>query len=255
MRSWPSAVSRIRSQLEQNGSETGIDEADLARAVGKSETTRGRRRLRRQLDERPVLDSMIARISAPVSTSSSRQASSASSGMNSMKRTTYGFRRASSASAGTSVSVKPLHRDAVDLDRAQLRVALGFLEPAQDRVERVAARDLGEAHVRERVERDVQALQTGLDERARESVEQHAVRRQREVADAVDRARACPTSVGRSRRIERLAAGEPDLVDAQSREHADEPRDLLEAQDLVARRATPALRPACSRCSGSCTCR
>jgi len=45
-------------------------------------------------------------------------------------------------------------------------MALGRLEPAQDLVERVAAGDLGEAHVRERVERDVDPAQAGLHERS-----------------------------------------------------------------------------------------
>jgi hypothetical protein len=79
-----------------------------------------------------------------------------------------------------------LDRDAVHLDRAELRIALGLLEPAQDCVERVASRDLREADVVERVERDVEALEARVDERPREPVEQDAVRRQRQVVDAVD---------------------------------------------------------------------
>ena len=50
-----------------------------------------------------------------------------------------------------------LDRDAVDLDRAQLRIALRLLEAGEHAVERVAAGDLREAHVAERVERDVDA--------------------------------------------------------------------------------------------------
>ena len=50
---------------------------------------------------------MMLRISAPLSTSSRSHASSASSGMNSIQRTTYGLRRASSANASTSSSLKP----------------------------------------------------------------------------------------------------------------------------------------------------
>ena len=73
---------------------------------------------------------------------------------------------------------EPLHRDAVDLDRAELRMALRLLEAAQDRVERVPTRDLGEADVVERVERDVDPAQAGVDERLCEPVEQHAVRGQ-----------------------------------------------------------------------------
>ena len=43
-------------------------------------------------------------------------------------------------------------RDAVDLDRPQLRIALGLGQARKHPVERVAAGDLGEAHVGERVE-------------------------------------------------------------------------------------------------------
>ena len=103
--------------------------------------------------------------------------------------------------------------DAVDLDRAQLRMALGLLEPGEHPVERVAARDLGETHVRERVERDVQSAEARLDERRREPADQ-----QLEVAPD-----------------ERLAAREPHLVDAHLREHAHEPRNLLEAEQLIPR--------------------
>ena len=63
-------------------------------------------------------------------------------------------------------------------------MALGLREPGEDAVERVPARDLCEANVRERVERDVEAPQAGLDQRLGEAVEEDTVRRQREVADA-----------------------------------------------------------------------
>jgi hypothetical protein len=87
VRSCPSAVSRIRSQLEQNGSETGFTKPISPAPSAK--------RNRRAVDEgfagissSGQRSSISARISPPVSTSSSFQASSASSGMNSMKRTT-----------------------------------------------------------------------------------------------------------------------------------------------------------------------
>ncbi len=50
---------------------------------------------------------MIARISSPERTLSGVQAWSASSGMNSMKRTSYGCSRANLANGSTSSSVKP----------------------------------------------------------------------------------------------------------------------------------------------------
>ena len=47
--------------------------------------------------------------------------------------------------------------------------------------------------------------------------------------------RASPTSRGQLAAHERLAAGEPDSLDAHAREHAHEPRDLLEASGSRAR--------------------
>ena len=121
--------------------------------------------------------------------------------------------------------------DAVDLDRPQLGVPLGLGEPRQDAVERVAAGDLGEADVRERVQRDVDASQPGRDERAREPVEQDAVGREREVTHA-GRRREHPHELGQVAAHERLAAGQPDLVDAHRGHDGDEALDLLEGEQL-----------------------
>ena len=88
--------------------------------------------------------------------------------------------------------------------------------------------------MRERVERDVQSAEARLDERRREPVEQDAVRRQREVVDAGDR-RQHADELRQVAPDERLAAREPHLVDAHLREHAHEPRDLLEAEQLFTR--------------------
>jgi hypothetical protein len=105
----------------------------------------------------------------------------------------------------------------------------------------VPARDLREAHVRQGVERDVEPRQPRLHEQAGEAVEQDAVRRQREVADAV---RACEQldEDGQVAPDERLAARQPDLVHAHRGEHADGALDLLEAEDLLARQP---LEPLC----------
>ena len=153
-----------------------------------------------------------------------------------MKRTTYGLRRASAGEPRHVFLREALDRDAVDLDRPKLGVTLGLLEPAQDLVERVAPRQLREANVVERVERDVDPAEPRVDERLREPVEQHAVRRQREIADARSVARACATSTGRSRRT----SGSPPVRRTSSTPSRastrDEPRDLLEGQHLVARK-------------------
>jgi hypothetical protein len=87
--------------------------------------------------------------------------------------------------------------------------------------------------VRERVERDVEPPESRLDERPGEPVEEYAVRGQREVVDAGD----LGEHPHQSRQLapnERLAAGKPHLFHAHRREDTHEPRDLLEAQQLLA---------------------
>ncbi len=86
----------------------------------------------------------------------------------------------------------------------------------------------------------VEALQAGLDQRAGEAVQKNAVRRQREVADAVCAGQHSHEH-GQVTPDERLAAGQSDLADAQTSEHADEARDLFEAQDLLAAQPLQAL--------------
>ena len=85
----------------------------------------------------------------------------------------------------------------------------------------------------ERVDRDVDAVDAGLDQRRRVALEQVAVGRHREVLDPLDRAQhrhqLREVAAG-----ERLAAGEADVGDAEPGEQRHQPLDLLEAQDLVA---------------------
>ncbi len=106
MRIWPSAVSRSRSHVAQNGSDTGLMKPTspmpsanrYTREVELGSTCTGTSGFQ---------PSIISKISRPASTCSRRQLPSASSGMNSMKRTTYPFRRESSANGITSSSVNP----------------------------------------------------------------------------------------------------------------------------------------------------
>ena len=178
MRSWPSAVSRMRSQLEQNGSETGLTNPISPAAVGEAEAPRRRGRLRRQLLERAVTvfddradlraaqDVVLAPRLVGVEWHELDEADDVRLAPRELgERRHLGLRES-------------LDRDAVDLDRAELGMPLGLLEAAKDGVQRVAPRDLGEAHVVQRVQRDVDAPQPGLDERRGEAVEQHAVRRE-----------------------------------------------------------------------------
>jgi uncharacterized protein YjbJ (UPF0337 family) len=221
------AVARRAERLRDR-----IDEPDLAVPVGERVTARGRRRLRRQLDERPVLgldqrsDLGAGQhlVVAPALVRVERHELDEADDV-----------RLASRERGEARHLflgEALDRDRVDLDGPQLGVALRFLEPAQHLVEGVAPRQLGEAHVVERVERHVHAPQSRVDERTCQPVEQHAVRRQREVADAVD-LREHPDEHRQVTAHERLAARQTHLVHAEPREDRDEARDLLEAQNLV----------------------
>jgi hypothetical protein len=95
--------------------------------------------------------------------------------------------------------------------------------------------------VRERVQRDVQPPQPGLDERLGQTVEQDAVRRQREVRHP-GRVAQHPHQHRQVAAHERLATGQPHLLDAHRGEHTHDPRGFLEAEHLVAREPLQPLR-------------
>ena len=232
MRSFPSAVSRMRSQDRAEGLGHRVDEADLAGAVGEPVPLGGRRRLRRDLDERPVLLDQSPDLAA-------REDVVLFPGLVGVERHELdeahdvGLAAGQLGQRGHLLLGEAANRHAVDLDRPQLGIALGLGQPGQHLVERVAPRDLGEADVRERVERDVQPAQPRFDERTAEAVEEDAVRRQREVVDARDRGQH--RDEGREvAPSEGLAAGQPDLRHAHAGEHSDETRHLLEREELVA---------------------
>ena len=133
------------------------------------------------------------------------QAWSASSGMNSMKRTSYGCSRANSANGSTSSSVNPRMPTALILIGCASGNCGERLEAAQHAGERVAAGHLEEAVALQRVDRDVEAGDAGVDERGGVALEQEAVRRDREVVDERREHR------GQARELaahERLAAGQ-----------------------------------------------
>src|SRR5262249_57704789 len=92
--------------------------------------------------------------------------------------------------------------------------------------------DLREAEVVEGIERDFDAAQPCVDERAGEACEQDAVRRQGKVFDTPD-GREHPDEVGEVAPHERFSARQPDLGHPERREDTRQPRDLLEREDLV----------------------
>jgi hypothetical protein len=88
-----------------------------------------------------------------------------------------------------------------------------------------------EAVAGERVDRDVDPVDPGLDQRPRVSLEQIAVGCHREIADPVDR-REHRDQAGELAPGEWLAAGQADIGDAEPGERPDEPLDLLEAENF-----------------------
>src|SRR6266540_3417005 len=143
----------------------GVDEADLTGAVREAEPPRGGGRLGRDLYERPALfderaDLVTGQhlVFAPGLVGVERHELDEPDDVGLAPRE-LGERR-------DFLLGEAADSDAVDLDRAQLGVALGLLEPGQHPVESVTPRDLREADVRERVERDVDPAQTCGYERA-----------------------------------------------------------------------------------------
>ena len=106
-------------------------------------------------------------------------------------------------------------------------------QAAQHLVERVAAGQLVEAVALQRVDRDVEAVDAGGHEALGVALEQEAVGGDRQVR----RRRRSREHGGQSRKLpadQRLAAGQPDVVDAHRGEQTHQPRDLLEGEDLGA---------------------
>src|SRR5919201_2497928 len=129
----------------------GIDEADLARSVREAEAAGGGGGRRRDLDERPPLLDQGADLAAG-------QDAVLAPNLVCVERHELdeahdvGLAARELGERGDLLLGEALERDAVDLDRPQLRIALRLLEPAQDLVERIASCQLGEADVAERVE-------------------------------------------------------------------------------------------------------
>ena len=143
---------------------------------------------------------MIARSSSPVSTESGVQAWSASSGMNSMKRTWKAVERANSANGIASSSVKPRIATALTLIGCTSGCAAIASRP-RSTCGSESRRVIWKKRSRcERVDRDVDAVDAGLDQRGGVALEQVAVGGQREVLAGPRPRRASRPARGKSRR-------------------------------------------------------
>ena len=112
------------------------------------------------------------------------------------------------------VLVEAAHDDGVELDRREAG-GLGGLDARPDLGERAPAHDARDALGIEAVEVDVEAPETRAAGAAGASCGQpHAVRREREVAQAGHRARAASTMSSRSARSVGSPPGQPDLPEA-----------------------------------------
>ncbi len=152
--------------------------------------------------------------------------------MYSMKRTSAPSGRPYSMRSTQLVVVHALDDDAVDLERAE--DAVRGLHPCLHPVELVEACQRDESITAKRVEAHRDAPQARRGEAVDLILEQDAVGGEREIGEP----RLAGNHADQRREIapqQRLAAGEPHLVDAQREEHVDQPCDLFEVQDVLAR--------------------
>ncbi len=133
MRSFPSAVRRIRLQSEQNGWETGSMKPSRPGAPSANRYVRAVALGSRSSSTSGKCSPIRVRISSPLSTLSGVHPSSASSGMNSMKRTSKGCSRAKRANGRSSCSVKPRKATALTLIRPTPGCAASVCRPSRTR--------------------------------------------------------------------------------------------------------------------------
>ena len=159
-----------------------------------------------------------------------------------MNRISRPCSRANRASGTTSSSVEPLDRHGVDLHGIEPGLLRGQ-DPLDHLLEAGPPGQLLEAVRVHRIQADVDPPQPRVPERLRQRGQQDAVGRQADVLDARDRGdlRDQPRQVAAD---QRLAPGQPDLVDPQRHHDPHEPLDLLEAQELAPRQELRILRHA-----------
>ena len=141
--------------------------------------------------------------------------------------------------------------DRVDLERAAehaLRRGHSFMHAG----ELVESRERLEPVGTQGVQADGDAAQAGGRERVGVLGEQDAVGRQREVVEAALAGQHLH-EFGEVAPEQRLAARQPQAIDAFGKEDVDERRDLLEVQDVLARQPVRTRPRACSIRSAGCT--
>ena len=117
-----------------------------------------------------------------------------------MKRTSYGVRRANSANGTASSSVKSRIATALILIGWASGYSGEISQPAQHLRQRVAPGELEEAVALERVDRHVEAVDAGADQRLGVALEQVSVGGDGQVGDVLDAAEHRGQTVGKSRR-------------------------------------------------------
>ncbi len=121
-----------------------------------------------------------------------------------------------------------------NLDLGEARAPRG-VDPREDVLESVAARDLPEALALQRIEAHRDPGESGVAESFCVIGEEKAVRRERDLPKGGVR-REPFDQVGEIPAQEGLSAGEPDLVDSESGQNPDEPRGLLETEEVALRK-------------------
>src|SRR6266571_3416526 len=139
------------------------------------------------------------------------------------------------------VVIAALHHNHVQLDRPQAGFLRG-VDAVHRSLELVAPRDLVEALHAERVQRDVDPLETDLLQELGLVAQQHAVGGHRDVERGVDGVDH-PDQLLDLYAHQRLAAGDADRAHAVAlNEDAGQPHDLFEAQDVLALQPLQTLR-------------
>ena len=176
---------------------------------------------------------IMSRSSSPESTASRVHSRGASSGMTSMKRTTYGRRRASSASGSTSGSLTPRSATALTLigrsDSWRSHAARPASTRSRSRRRVIIAKRSGSSESMSTFRR-LEAVRDQVVDRVRQ---QDAVGGHRHLADAGRRDDA-PDQRRQAGPHQRLAARDADLADPEAGEQVHQPHQLVVGEELLA---------------------